>query len=293
MAIVFPSDSNLQSIELNDFITRVEELKDLSVYELLCASAQLLQQLALNKSYLSNCITTELDLMLQKRHLSMYTPQSIIIANFSEFTLRLNFWSPLEGSARRVEQESRLFSYDRAHDHNFSLLTVGVAGPGYRTRIYQYEVEDIVGYAGESVSLAFQEEITLSEGKAIFYLPRKDIHIQIPPEEGSISLNLLVAKEKITDLPQYFFDLDESKIVTMFESRVGRRASLISTIAKLARSDSIPSLLDIALKHSCESTRAAAYRAIYYIDPDTIEYLQKLAIADSSQLVNIEVNRIS
>ena len=72
------------------------------------------------------------------------------------------------------------------------------------------------------------EDTMLPLGKGMIYRPSEDIHIQIPPDHPSMSLNLLIAEDEIVEVPQYFFDLEKSQIVIMNDNEIGRQYRLSS-----------------------------------------------------------------
>ena len=100
------------------------------------------------------------------------------------------------------------FSYNIAHDHNFSFLTVGYLGPGYETDIYEYDYDSVEGYVGEKVEMQFLEKVRFAAGMAMYYRASRDLHIQHPPSEMTIPLNLLIQPPEVRLREQYEFDLN-------------------------------------------------------------------------------------
>src|SRR3546814_33924 len=72
------------------------------------------------------------------------------------------------------------FFYGKAHDHNFSFLTVGYMGPGYWSEYYEYDYANVAGYVGEKVNLRYIEKSKLDEGKVMLYRIHRDVHLQLP-----------------------------------------------------------------------------------------------------------------
>src|SRR5580698_2083863 len=131
MAISFEAPSDASPIAVDEFIDAARKVHKGNAVETMHSVAGKLQQLAANREFIRDALIGELQRIASERHLASFAPQSFIIHRSSPFSLRLNLWLPPKGSSRKIGQEARIFSYDRAHDHNFSLLTVGVAGPGY------------------------------------------------------------------------------------------------------------------------------------------------------------------
>jgi hypothetical protein len=98
------------------------------------------------------------------------------------------------------------------HDHNFSFLTVGYLGPGYWSDYYEYDYGEVVGFPGEAVDLRFVEKARLDEGKVMLYRAHKDIHLQLPADAMSVSLNIVEASHSSAFRDQYRFDLESGTI---------------------------------------------------------------------------------
>src|SRR3546814_8782480 len=92
------------------------------------------------------------------------------------------------------------FFYGKAHDHNFSFLTVGYMGPGYWSEYYEYDYANVAGYVGEKVNLRYIEKSKLDEGKVMLYRIHRDVHLQLPADEMSVSLNIMRSEEHTSEL---------------------------------------------------------------------------------------------
>ena len=104
------------------------------------------------------------------------------------------------------------FFYGVPHDHNFSFLTVGYLGPGYWSDYYEYDYGAVVGFPGEDVALRFVEKSRLEQGKVMLYRAHRDIHLQLPADAMSVSLNILETSHNSVFRDQYRFDVERSKI---------------------------------------------------------------------------------
>jgi hypothetical protein len=284
MAITFePKDTTPIAVE--DLIDAARKAYDGNGVEAMQTIAEKFQALAANREFVRDALIAELDRIAGERKLGSFAPQSFIVHRAPPFSLRLNLWLPSVGSSRKVEQEAKIYSYGRAHDHNFSLLTVGMAGPGYRTRIYEYEFGSIEGYGGEPVEMTFLEDTMLPIGKAMIYRPHHDIHVQIPPEQASMSLNLLIEEKDIVETPQYYFDLETSSVVPMNDNEVGRRVSFLEAVGHFADDNCATLLFDVARQNRNPAIRAAALHAIATGFPERQPEIDTLANADGHPLV--------
>lgn len=127
------------------------------------------------------------------------------------YVLRANFWPAREDPVTRASGPAAFF-YDLPHDHNFPFLTVGYCGPGYWSDYYEYDVAPLAGLPGEDAGLRFVERARLEPGKLMLYRMRRDVHVQLPPDSMSVSLNILGADPAQPWLDQYRFDIARGAI---------------------------------------------------------------------------------
>jgi hypothetical protein len=285
MAFSFEAKKSVAPVEVEDLIDAARKAYKGHGVDAMLAVGEKFQGLAANREFIRDALIAELGRIARERNLASFAPQSFIIHRAPPFSLRLNLWLPPVGSSRKVEQEARVYSYGRAHDHNFSLLTAGVAGPGYRTRIYEYDAQSIEGYGGELVEMTFLEDTMLLTGKAMVYRPHHDIHVQIPPEQASMSLNLLIEEKDIVDTPQYYFDLESSSVVPMDDNEIGRRVSFLEAVGHFADETCASLLFDVARQNRSPEIRAAALHAIRTGFPERQPEIERVAIADGDPLV--------
>jgi hypothetical protein len=197
------------AITLDELVAALDaETGDLADEERLASFGALLARLARNRDFLADHAVAE----LKARHridstIGGYGAQVLMLrpAN-GRYVLRANFWPAENDSVVRASGTAPFF-YHHAHDHNFSFLTVGYAGPGYWSDYYEYDVERVVGVPGEKVDLRFVERARLDPGKVLLYRARRDIHVQLPPEAFSVSLNILAADPRQVWRDQFRFDI--------------------------------------------------------------------------------------
>ena len=212
MPRVIDSDAR-DSIELGDLVEMLETGPfDPEDEECISEWGPALKRLANNRRFIGDLLVEELKQRCagQLKN-NYYTTQVLLLHRARSFALRANFW-PAEGDSALANSGREPFFYDVPHDHNFSFLTVGYHGPGYWSDYYEYEYDKVVGYSGEAVDLRFVERSALSEGKVMLYRKHLDVHRQLPPDELSVSLNI-IALSAVSDFrDQYRFDVDRSEV---------------------------------------------------------------------------------
>ncbi len=286
MAYSYAVKKDPTPVAVEDFIAATQRAYKGNSVEAMLEVAEKFQGLAANREYIRDALVAELTRVAEEKHnLASFAPQSFIIHRAAPFSLRLNLWLPPEGSKRKIEQEARIYSYQKAHDHNFSLLTVGAGGPGYNTRVFEYSRDGIDGYEGEPVELVHLEDTSLPLGKAMVYRPFVDVHVQLPPEAPSMSLNLLVEEREIVEQPQYYFDVQQSIVIPMNDNEVGRRVSFLEAVGHFADENCASLLFDVARKNKTPDVRAAALHAIRAGFPERQPEIAALARADGHPLV--------
>ena len=131
MAYSYAAKDDATPVAVDELIDAARKAYKGNGVEAMHTIAEKFQGLAANREFIRDALIAELQRIAGERKLASFAPQSFIIHRASPFSLRLNLWLPSVGSARKIEQEARIYSYEKAHDHNFSLLTVGAR----RTRL--------------------------------------------------------------------------------------------------------------------------------------------------------------
>jgi hypothetical protein len=215
-----------------------------------------------------------------------YSPNSFLLSPAHEdVIIRANVWRPLCKDPGRREFEAHLFAYHRAHDHNFSFLTVGHFGPGYETDLYIYDRQGFEGYIGERVRLELKGRATLTPGKVMLYEAAKDIHTQYPPPSVSVSLNLVVVTDENRIGDQYFFDTDAMTLSGFSDTQVTKRVSLVAMAGFVFNDDLLDVLEHLATKHPCARTRLQALKSLAAAKPAEFDRWESIAACDATLLV--------
>ncbi|TRD10554.1 transposase [Erythrobacter insulae] len=175
-------------------------------------AAHWLKRLTNNRTFLADMLIDRITGRTQGDIESGYGPQAIVLSHRrGNMFLRANIW-PAEQDLCFRNSGAGSFVYGVPHDHNFSFLTSGYCGPGYRSDYFEYDYEAVAGFTGEPASLNFIERSALHEGKIMLYRAHRDVHSQLPPESLSVSLNVMHVDPAQCWFDQYGFDLEQREV---------------------------------------------------------------------------------
>jgi hypothetical protein len=250
-----------QAIGLGDLVETLETQGfDPSDEESMAAFGPALRRLANNRSFLGDLVVEELkDHCSTQSARNHYSSQVILLHGGSrKFLIRANFW-PAELDGVMVNSGRDPFFYGLPHDHNFSFLTVGYLGSGYWSDYYEYDYDNVLGVPGETVELRFIERSRLSPGKVLLYRKHRDVHSQLPPDDLSVSLNILALSPASEFLDQYSFDLERSAIARVINA--SGLETMVRLAAHLGGGNGLELIDSFARRHPSERIRFAAWRA--------------------------------
>jgi len=262
LEINLPADS--ESISLEEYVEAINSQNyDFSSHADLIDSAKFLKKLNNNRDFLLDKLFAELRSMGQFQKSNYYGPQVFILHVDEKYFVRANIWRPLS----RVEKSIKGFQYDVCHDHNFDILTAGYFGPGYCSRAYTYDYRKITGLLGERVSLNAEGMFTLSEGRIALYRAKQDVHIQLPPEDISVSLNLIPKNEKLREL-QFQFQEHSERICRYLQSSGSeliirlagalRNEKFLSSLVEISQNNPSPQVRALAIVAQCQISKQEA-----------------------------------
>jgi hypothetical protein len=219
-----------------------------------------LKKLANDRNFLADMMIAELKQRCEGQvRDNQYSAQVVMLHGGSQkFIMRANFWPALKDSVVRHSGTDPFF-YGIPHDHNFSFLTVGYLGPGYWSDYYEYDYGEVFGYPGEDVNLRFIETTKLDEGKVMLYRAHRDIHLQLPADAMSVSLNIVETSHSSVFRDQYRFDIGHRKI-----DGIMNRISLEPMLALAAHyggGEGMDLLANFADGHPSDRVRWCALRA--------------------------------
>lgn len=189
-----------ESIELSEMIEYMDGLGKLPLSKDLDGVMLQLRKLCNNKSFVADTICEQLGDLGEFEKANPYSSQVFLIHACKDYAIRVVIWEPPTG---RVGEE--VFFYEDLHDHNFDLLTIGYHGSGYETLLYNYNHDDVCGAPGEAVSFWGKKKVRLAENRLLLMETSSDVHAQYPPEELSMSLNILQTDGEDLNV-QYEFD---------------------------------------------------------------------------------------
>ncbi|MGE0178423.1 MAG: transposase [Sphingomonas sp.] len=219
-----------------------------------------LRKLANNRTFLADLMIAELKERCDDQvRDNQYSAQVVMLhVSASGYLIRANFWPALKDSVIR-HSGTDPFLYGVPHDHNFSFLTVGYLGSGYWSDYYEYDYADVVGFPGEPVNLHFVEKARLDLGKVMLYRAHRDVHLQLPADDMSVSLNILETSSSAVFRDQYRFDVETGHIAAVMT-----RMSLEPMLALAAHfgGDAGEDLIgDFAMRHPSDRVRWCALKA--------------------------------
>jgi hypothetical protein len=274
---------NADTVSLEQFIDHVRADVDLRDMDSVAAAAPMFRGLANDRELVVRRLNRQVK--HQFRSQSVASAQVIYLGEGQDFYIRANVWpSDSDIASGRVYQDQ--FSYNLAHDHNYNFMTVGYHGPGYSTEIYEYDYDELEGRPGETIDFRFLERIHFTTGMVMLYRAGKDVHIQYPPEQLSVTLNFMVSTPEVRVRDQFFFDL-ESRTLLDYPAELdsSRRISVLKMAAQVGNGDTRQLLDDLSRQHPCRRTRLAAYQALAQLDPAQAGQIWESACKDRERLV--------
>ncbi|HEX8449237.1 MAG TPA: transposase [Allosphingosinicella sp.] len=281
------------SIELGELVERLEtDGFDPDDEECFASFGPALRKLANNGRFLADLVIEELKQQCARQIArNPYSAQVIVLHTGSrKYLLRANFWPALGDS---VVASSGLdpFFYGFPHDHNFSFLTVGYLGSGYWSDYFEYDYETVEGWTGEPVDLRFIERSRLGPGKVLLYRRNLDVHRQLPPDDMSVSLNIVGLSDRSEFLDQYQFDAERGEIAGILNP--SSLEALVLLAGHFGGEDGCQLVDDFAARHPSERIRSAALRskASRIADVDGRIELFERAAAENKGLVAAVASR--
>ncbi|HEX7690265.1 MAG TPA: hypothetical protein VF453_21340 [Burkholderiaceae bacterium] len=286
MARFLARDACAAPISLDEYIAYCDEHLAPDDEDNIFAGAAMLQALALDRRMLVDKLNDYFRQDDELNDLSTYSSMTMMLALRPKYFIRANTWVRPRAYAADDAWENTLYAYDYAHNHNFSLLTVGYHGPGYRTDIYRLDDPSaITGYEGEKVSLAYEGRYQLGRGDVLLYERVRDVHVQLPPDGLSISLNLMPLDSRLCLTEQFSFDVQAGTIASLVGSQVAQQSDLLRMAACVGDGDTAELLLRLARRHSNQSTRLAAMQSAVMLLPSEAEKIWEIGLDDKSEIV--------
>jgi len=173
--------------------------------------APLLAALGRDRRFLADLAVAELEARFAGQRDNSYGAQVLMLRPpDGRFAVRANFW-PARTDAVARESGGAAFSYELAHDHNSPFLTLGYLGPGYWSDYWEWEgAGDAL--PGDAAGLRPTGRARLEEGRLLHYRAHRDVHVQLPPDAFSVSLNILGYEPGQAWRTQYRFDPERDAV---------------------------------------------------------------------------------
>lgn len=217
-----------ESWGLDDLIAALDVAPfDVREEDSFAALGPLLARLGRNRHFLADLAIAELkDRCEGQAATSAYGAQVFLLkpAN-GRYVLRANFW-PARTDAAVKASGTAAFFYDLPHDHNFPFLTYGYLGPGYWSDYYEVDGTDWL--PGDAAGLRFTERSRLEPDRLMMYRAHRDVHVQLPPDSFSVSLNILGYDHGQPWRTQYRFDVADN---TVAEALTTTPSEALATLA--------------------------------------------------------------
>ncbi len=258
------------AITLEDLVDALEASRfDAHDEDSFAALGPLLARLGRNRHFLAELAIEELKVRGTRQSAANgYGAQVFLLRPPNDrYVLRANFW-PSRNDAILQASGTAPFFYDLPHDHNFPFLTLGYLGPGYWSDYYEHD--------GDGTALRFVERARLAPDLLMLYRMQRDVHVQLPPDSFSVSLNILGAHPSHPWTDQHRFDLVNGEAVCLTTAPAEGLAALAT---HLGGGNGLDLVEHLARRHPHPRMRATAIAALASALPHSREARVALALA--------------
>lgn len=250
------------AIALTDLIDALADCRvDVRDEDAFASLGPMLARLGRNRNFLADMAIAELKQRCAgQAAMNGYGPQVFLLhPPGGGFVLRANFWPARNDWVVRASGAASFF-YDFPHDHNFPFLTVGYLGPGYWSDYYEVDSAALTGVPGEAAGLRFIERARLDPGKLMLYRMGRDVHVQLPPDSFSVSLNILGYDPGQPWVDQYRFDTIENRIAERLT--IAPSEALLTLAVHLGMGNGRDLAEAFMAQHPCSRMRLSAMDAL-------------------------------
>ncbi|KQT32033.1 hypothetical protein ASG29_09260 [Sphingomonas sp. Leaf412] len=247
------------AIGLEELVAALDEARfDPRDEDAFAAMGPWLARLGRNPGFLSDLAIAELERRFSGQSANAYGAQVLLLAHpDGRYALRANFWPARDDAVVRAGGTAPFF-YDLPHDHNFSFLTVGYMGPGYWSDYYRFDGEPRL--PGDAAGLVFEERARLEPGRVMLYRAHRDVHVQLPPDAFSVSLNILGHDRTQQWRSQYRFDIGRDVVAEALT--VARSEALVTLAVALGGAAGAGLAAEMAVRHPAPRMRMTAIAAL-------------------------------
>lgn len=223
-------------------------------------AATWLRRLGNNKAFLGDVLVASLANRHRAEPPQDYGPQVIMLtAPGASSFLRAAIW-PGQDEQMLGASGGESFAYGLPHDHNFSFLTHGYFGPGYWTEFYEYDYDGVTGWSGETAHLRPMGRHRLEPDRIMLYRAHVDVHLQLPADALSVSVNVMHAVPAIRWLDQYTFDVERGTIAQNVDS--GPSETFLRLAVAMGGGEALDLAETFARTHPSDRLRVTAWDAL-------------------------------
>jgi len=251
-------------------------------------AATWLRRLGNNKAFLGDVLVASLANRHRAEPPQDYGPQVIMLTAPGAATfLRAAIW-PGQGEQVLGASGGESFAYGLPHDHNFSFLTHGYFGPGYWSEFYEYDYDGVTGWSGEVAHLRPMGRHRLEPERIMLYRAHVDVHLQLPADALSVSVNVMHAVPAIRWLDQYTFDVERGTIAQNVDS--GPSETFLRLAVAMGGGEALDLAETFARTHPSDRLRVTAWDALAAreVDAGARDKVWAAAEASGSRMVEME-----
>jgi len=251
-------------------------------------AATWLRRLGNNKDFLGDVLVKALADRHREEPAQGYGPQVIMLTTpGSSSFLRCAMW-PGAGEDAVAKSGGDSFAYGLPHDHNFSFLTHGYFGPGYWSEFFEYDYDGVTGWAGEAAGLRPMGRHRLEPERIMLYRAHVDVHLQLPADALSVSINVMHAVPAIRWLDQYTFDVEKGTIAQNIDC--GPSETFLRLAVGLGGEEALDLAERVARSHPSDRFRVTAWDALAArdFDPAARDRVWAAAERSGSRMVAME-----
>jgi hypothetical protein len=255
------TEAPADAIELQDLVAELDAGRfDPKDEDAFASWGPSLKRLANNRNFLGDIILAE----LKQRCVSQVRGQPIWRAGdhaapADSYFIRANLW-PGRGGHFGSPERDRPVLLPRAARPQFLVPDRRLPRPGYWSDYYEYDYGQVTGYLGEEVDLQFVERSRLELGKVMLYRAHKDVHLQLPADAMSVSINIVETSPCTAFRDQYRFDVS-NRTVAGIMTRTSLEPLLLLA-AHHGGGNGTDLLEDFAARHPSDRVRWAALKAL-------------------------------
>ncbi|MDI9358435.1 MAG: hypothetical protein QM528_05775 [Phycisphaerales bacterium] len=286
MALTIQEDTTEQ-ISLKDFIAYCDATIKSNEMDTLLACSKHLKMLSNNKTFLVAYLKTEIENNIesfQRNNLS--NAQTLLLHLNAHYFLRVLLWH--DTKTERGKKDWREVGVDDIilghHDHDTSFMTVGYMGSGYETDIWEYDCHKTAGYIGEKVEMKFLEKTSLQNGKIMVYRAGRDIHTQYPPQEFSLTINLVLKSNHKFNYAAPMFDVQKREISQIsINNYMINSLRYLMNIASLLKAEKLINILEqLSTVHPSHLIRLASLKLLVKMQPNNHKRIEQALKKDIS-----------